>query len=259
MRALAMLPAVALLGTGCLTSGLYRTAHVVPEGEGDFAIGMSIVRATVDEPQSAGDATFTYPNVVPELSYHYGVAEDVEFGGRIALGVGMIELDTKYRFARSGSTHVAVQPAVGYRSLGFIEGFHGTLPLIVTQDLKPGVAFNASVFGTYTHFSATGDFDAEDLDFRGDTLNVGGAVGIEFTTPSGFHFMPALELQRSLSREGAARDLPHITAVIFGVTAGWGADERARKADRQLDRIEQKLDRAAPPPVEPAEPPPPPR
>lgn len=257
MRALAMLPAVALLGTGCLTSGLYRTAHVVPEGEGDFAIGMSVVRATVDEPQAAGgDTTFTYPNLVPELSYHYGVAQDVEFGGRIALGVGMVELDTKWRFARSGPTHLAVQPAVGYRSLGFVEGFHGTLPLIVTQDLKPGVAFNASVFGTYTHFSSTEDFDAEDLDFTGNTLNVGGAIGIELTTPSGFHFMPAIEVQRSVHREGDALDLPDITAVIFGVTAGWGADERARKADRQLDRIEQKLDRPPPPPA-PAEAPPP--
>jgi hypothetical protein len=247
MRALAALVSAALLTTGCLTSGMYRTAHVLPPGEGDFALNFSVVRASVDEPEgtAAGSETFTYPNVVPELSYHYGMAQDVEVGGRIAPGAGMIELDTKYRFLGGPSLHLAVQPALGYRTLGFVEGFHGALPIILTHDVKPGLALNASVFGSYTHFSTTEDFEEDDLDFRGDNVMVGGAVGVEFETPSGFHFMPAVELQRSVYRGGDARDAPHITALILGVTMGWGADERARKVDQQLDRIERKLDRAA--------------
>jgi len=259
MRARALLSAAALLGTGCLTSGMYRTAHVLPEGEGDLSMNVNVVRATVDEPRAAGagSATFTYPNLVPEISYHYGVAPDAEVGGRIALGVGMFEVDAKYRFFHGDAVHLAIQPAAGYRSMLWIEGFHATLPLILTQDLKPGISLNVSAFGTYTHFTATEDFGEDDLDFRGDTLNAGGALGFEFRTPSGFHFMPALEVQRSVHRSGDIADAPEITAVILGVTLGWGADERARKVDRQLDRIERKVDRLdRAPDAQPAAPPP---
>jgi hypothetical protein len=259
MRALALLSAAALLGTGCLTSGMYRTAHVLPEGEGDFSLNVNVVRATVDEPDGGGSATVTYPNLVPELSYHYGVSPNAEVGGRIALGVGMFEVDAKYRFFRGAATHLAVQPAAGYRSIGFVEGFHGTLPVILTRDLKPGVALNLSAFGTYTSFSATEDFDEDDLDLAGDMLNVGGAVGVEFRTPAGFHFMPAVELQRSVYRSGDFADAPELTAVILGVTVGWGADERQRAMGQQLDRIEEKLDRLdRAPDARPAAPPPPP-
>lgn len=253
MRTITLL-AAALLSTGCLTTGMYRTADVLPPDEGDFALGFSVVRATVDEPEdpmdptAGGSETFTYPNLVPEISYHYGMAEDVEIGGRIALGAGMIELDTKYRFLHTPGLHVAVQPAIGYRSLGFIEGFHASLPVILTREVRPRMSLNASVFGTYSNFSATDDFDSEDLDFAGDTVMVGGGVGVQFRTRGSFHFMPALEVQRSVYRGGDVSDAPDITAVIFGVAIGWGANERARKVDQQLDRIEQKLDRQTPPP-----------
>lgn len=248
MRAFAALLPAALLSTGCLTTGMYRTARVLPEGEGDFTLGFNVVRASVDAPAgtSDGSETFTYPNVVPEISYHLGMAQDVEVGGRLALGAGMIELDTKYRFLHAPTTHLAVQPAVGYRALGFVEGFHASLPLIVTRDLAPRIALNAAVFGNYTSFSTTEDFTADDLDVRGDTVFVGGAVGLQFRSRGSFHFMPAVEVQRSVYRGGDARDAPHLTAVIFGVALGWGADERARKMDEQLDRIERKLDGPAP-------------
>lgn len=256
MRALTLLSAAALLGTGCLTSGMYRTAHVLPEGEGDFSLNVSVVRATVDEPGGPGSATVTYPNLVPEISYHYGVARDAEVGGRIALGAGMFELDAKYRFFRGEATHLAVQPAAGYRSLGWIEGFHGTLPVILTQDLKPGISLNVSAFGTYTSYSVTDDFESDDLDLAGDMLAVGGALGFQFETRSGFHFMPAVEVQRSVHRSGDVQDLPDVTALILGVTFGWGADERARKMDQQLDRIEGKVDRLdRAPDAQPAPPP----
>lgn len=253
MRAFVTATAAALLCTGCLTTGMYRTAHVLPPDEGDFTMNFSVVRATIEEDDAAdgvvgdgGSETFTYPNVVPEISYHYGMAEDVELGGRFALSAGMIELDTKVRFVRTPALHVAIQPAVGYRSLGFVEGFHASLPLIFTRDVRRGMSVNGSVFGTYSHFSATDDFGDDDLDLAGDMVSVGGALGLQFRTPRGFHFMPGIELQRSVYRGGDVRDAPEVTAVIFGVSLGWGADERARKVDEQLDRIEKKLDRPAP-------------
>jgi hypothetical protein len=210
MRAPTLLLPATLLLTGCLTTGMYRTAHVLPQGEGDFAINFSVVRATLDDPRESapGTTTFTYPNVLPELSYHYGISENVEVGGRFALGAGMIELDTKYRLLRSRPLHLAVQPAVGYRSLGFIEGFHGALPIILTHDLTPSISLNTSLFGSYTRFATTDSVDTDDLDLSGDSVNLGGGVGIQFRTPAGFHFMPALEIQRSVHRGGDARDAP---------------------------------------------------
>jgi hypothetical protein len=249
MCRLVFLLAAALLSTGCLTTGMYRTAHVLPQDEGDFTMSFNVVRATVEEPAGepgVGSETFTYPNVVPEISYHYGMAENVEVGGRLALGAGMIEVDTKWRFLHTPGLHLAVQPAVGYRGLGFFEGFHGSLPLILTRDLRPRMSLNASVFGSYTHFTATDSFDDGDIDLVGDTVFVGGALGVQFRSRGSFHFMPAIEVQRSVYRGGDLLDAPDVTAVIFGVSVGWGADERARKMDEQLDRIERKLDRPAP-------------
>jgi len=37
---------------GCLSSGIYRTAHILPKGEGDFAMTFSVTRA------STGDITY---------------------------------------------------------------------------------------------------------------------------------------------------------------------------------------------------------
>jgi hypothetical protein len=250
MRRFVVLLPAAFAMSGCLTIGMYRTAHVLPEGEGDFGLNFSVVRASVEEPSGSnlGTTTVTYPNVIPEISYHYGVSENAEVGGRIALGSGMIELDTKYRLLQSDGLDLAVQPAVGYRSLGFIEGFQGSLPVILTHDLNPRVSLNASVFGAYTHYKLTDDFSSSDLDVAGNTVSVGGALGVQFRTRGSFYFMPGVEVQRSVHRSGDfIGEIPQVTYVIFGIMMGWGADQRIRKMDQQMDRIEDKLDRATSP------------
>ena len=59
----------------------------------------------------------TVPGLIPELTYHIGVTEDVEFGGRVALGFGYGELDLKYRFHDSDGLHLAVAPALGQAAI----------------------------------------------------------------------------------------------------------------------------------------------
>ena len=250
MRRYLVLLAAAFTMSGCLTMGVYRTAHVMPEGEGDFGLNFSVVRATIDEPSgtSIGKTSFTYPNLIPEIAYHYGMSENTEVGGRIALGAGMIELDVKYRLLHSDALDLAVIPAAGYQALFFIEGFHGSLPVVLTYDLKPRVSLNVSAFGNYTHYSFTESSTSDNLDLSGDTINAGGAIGVEFRSRGGFHFMPGIEVQRSVHRSGDfIGEIPNITSVIFGVMMGWGPNERLRKMDRQMDRIEQKLDRTLAP------------
>jgi len=119
---------IVFVNLGCLSSGIYRTAHVLPKGEGDFAMTFSVMRASTgdityeDETgQTVTDEgkTVTIPNLFPEFSYHLGVASDLEIGGRVALSSAMLELGMKYRFVvgPGDDLHLAVQPAVGYRAL----------------------------------------------------------------------------------------------------------------------------------------------
>jgi hypothetical protein len=253
MKGLLGMCALATLAQGCLTTGMYRTAHVLPQGEGDFALTFSVVRASVDDYEVADETvqglTYTYPNIIPELSYHIGIADDLEVGGRTALGAGMIEIDTKYRFVGSNasSLHLAVQPAVGYRTAFLLEGYHASLPLLLTYDLTPNIAVNTSVFGSYTHFEVPEAFDSEDgINFAGETAMGGAAIAFQFSTSSGFHIMPGVEVQRSFWRGGDLADLPSITSVVFGVTLGWGADKQMKKLekiDEKLDKMDEKLDK----------------
>ncbi len=235
---------VAMLSQACLTTGMYRTAHVLPEGEGDLALTVSVVRARTDDITNLpGDQSLTYnfPNIIPEVSYHFGVGNDFEIGGRVALGAGMIEADAKYRFFGSDatSTHLALQPALGYRSLGLIEGYHASLPLLFTVDLNHNIAVNTSVFGTFVHYGLPDEFDAENnINFAGESAAGGAGVALELSTASGFHFMPGLEVQRILWRGGDFADAPSITSIIFAVTFGWGPDEDLKA----LNRVEQKVD-----------------
>jgi hypothetical protein len=263
--------------SACMTAGMYRTAHVLPQNTGDLSLHMNVTRLTtkletIEQNQNGEfvttkkDFTVNYPNIIPEVSYHYGIADDFEVGGRVALGSAMIEIDGKYRFVGgpNETLHLAVQPALGYRSFGIIEGAHLSVPLIATYDFNDNISLNGSGFATYTHYRTPTDFDSSDnANFGGDTIVAGGALGVQFETMSGFHIMPAMEVQRSAYRGGDAKDLPKWTAIIFGVTLGWGGDKEMRKLnkmDDKLDRIDDKLDKlngaptpAAPPPSAPAD------
>ena len=43
-----------------------------------------------------------WPSFIPELSYHVGLGDDMEVGGRAVLTAGLLELDAKYRFLHTG-------------------------------------------------------------------------------------------------------------------------------------------------------------
>jgi len=88
------------------------------------------------------------PNLIPELNYHIGISEGLEFGGRVGLTSGLIEFDVKYRFlgGEGEKLHLAVQPAVGYRALFIVEGLHATLPVIATYDVAPTLSVNVAPY-----------------------------------------------------------------------------------------------------------------
>jgi hypothetical protein len=241
-----------LLGlSGCFTTAMYRTAHILPEGEGDFAMNFSVARVRTDAYREGGvefDAdTFMYPNVIPELSYHFGLAEDFEFGGRVALGAGLSEIDGKLRVL-GGDTdrlNVAVQPALAYQGWGLAEGYRVAMPLILTYNISDRLFLNTAAFASYTSYNASESLDNDEVNLGGDYVIAGGALGIQFETKSGFYAMPGVEVQRMVVRTGDFEDVPKLTAVLFGVTLGWGADKtyaKLEEVERKVDKIDGKLD-----------------
>jgi len=130
--------------------------------------------------------------------------------------------------AANSTVHVALAPALGYRVLGLVNGPVMTLPLIVTYDLNPGMSISGGPVVSYASYRVPESLDfGQDVDISGDTLYAGGGLGIEFRPAWGIHLMPAVEVQRSVSRRGSIENLPVIDMLFFGVTLGWGSRGRA--------------------------------
>ncbi len=208
----------------------------MPEGGNDLSFSFNLTRVSLRDVEVEGNVIplqdFNLPNPIPDVLYDHGVTDDVELGGRLSLGSGMMELHSKLRFVEAANStfHMAVAPAIGYRVLALVNGPVFTLPVIVTYDLSPGMSISGGPVASYASYSVPDSLDVGDLDLSGDTLYAGGGLGIEFRSALGIHVMPAVEAQRSLSRRGDVEDLPIIDMLFFGVTIGWGSrrdgDER---------------------------------
>jgi len=257
---MAAIMAICALGgvlAGCPSAGIYRTARTLEEGNSDFGMAFSATRiaageTTTTDPitgeKTTEDATsVVIPNLIPELNYHIGLTDDFEFGGRIAVGSLLMELDGKYRLMRSedGRFHLAVQPAVGYRTAVVIEGINATLPVIVTYELARRTDLNVYGYGSYVSWTSTDD--DMDVDLTADGLMLGGGMGLQFTGRT-FYIMPMVDVSRLAwdSSGGDGDASSDLTLVTFGVAFGWyGGRElkKLEKMDEKLDRIENKLDK----------------
>jgi hypothetical protein len=212
----------------CQTPAILRTARTLPEGAIDISASVNVTNLSTDEVTVDGvvvtrDSDFTYPNLVPELLLNYGVSDDFEVGGKLSLGSGMFEANLKYRFvhAADGALHVAAAPSLAYRTLGLVSGPVATLPVLLTYDVSKGVSLSGGPLVSYAAYDVPDSLESDDADIGGNTLYAGGAVGVEFRIKNGFHIMPSLELQRSLSRSGEVDDLPSINLLFFSVTGGF--------------------------------------
>lgn len=238
---------------GCLASGVYRTARTLDPGEGDLGLTFSATRFSGND-QTVTDSTgkqttvsgpnFVLPNVIPEVSYHIGVADDLELGGRVALGSLLLEMDAKYRFLRTDLVHLALAPALGYRALGFIEGPSLTLPLIATFDVNEHFSVNAAPYVSYTNLTST---DSELKDVSGKFLSAGGSIGVEVRGKTA-HIMPSIDFSQTVMdlADASGTTATSQRFVIFSLTFGWVSGrelKKLEKMDEKLDRIEDKLDR----------------
>lgn len=218
--------AIAGLITACQSPAITSTARTLPRGGADVSLSLNLTRVSTSSFEVDGvrvpSAGYTYPSFVPELAIAFGVVDDVELRARLAASSGLIEGSLKYRFLHVNALHVALAPALGYRTLGIVHGPVATLPLLLTYDLEPWLSLSGGPLVLAASYRVPDDLDgSDDADLRGDTLYVGGALGVELRTGP-FHAMPSVELQRSLARSGDAARLPAINAVFFTLSVGVG-------------------------------------
>ncbi|MBU1219054.1 hypothetical protein KKF34_00510 [Myxococcota bacterium] len=256
MKRTLILPVIIALATltGCPSAGIYRSAKTLEKGESDFGMSFSYVniktKYTGDDPDLQGAESYgiSLPNLIPELNYHIGVGNNMEVGGRIALGSLMMELDFKYRFYTDGKLHMAVQPAVGYRTAVIVKGTHFTMPLLMTYELSDMVSLNAFVYSSYIKWEPTDgtpDPDSDDNAWFVEGVTLGGGFGVKITGEN-FYIMPAIDFSRLVVSTNGDRSDWVTDFVIFGVSFGWiGGKEmkKLKEMDHKLDRIENKIDR----------------
>jgi hypothetical protein len=210
-----------------------RTARTLPEGGHDLSFSVNVSRVSLGPVEVEGQRIplqdFNLPNPVPDVLYDYGVTDDVQLGGRLSLGSGLIEAHALLRFVETarGTLHMAVAPAVGYRALGLVNGPVLTLPLIMTLDLNHGMSITGGPVVSYASYSVPGTIDLGDLDIGGQTVYAGGGIGLELRPALGIHLMPAVEVQRSVMRRGDIANLPVVDMLFFGITLGWGSRHAA--------------------------------
>src|SRR5215831_9324237 len=108
----------------CQSPAILRTARTLPAGANDFSLSFNLAHisarpAGVPAVARVAVGQFNYPDLVPELLYSHGITNDVELGGRVGLGSGSFELNSKLRFLRVAADrfHAALAPALGYHFL----------------------------------------------------------------------------------------------------------------------------------------------
>jgi len=270
----ALLAALAAAASGCLMAGNYHSAKTLEKGTSQVGLTFSVTNYEFtrqlrdNEGQPTGQTeveSVSLPNVIPELSYHIGMSDNVEVGGRVAVGSLGLEGDVKFRFLQADKLHLAIAPAIGYQAFLVVQGGSLKLPGILTYELADNFDVTAAVFGSTTKYSSVDDDSSGDFGvFNGTLAATGVAFGVDLHTET-FNIRPAVEFTRYVADFDDGDDFDAFNTVNVLVHIAWTGG----KEKKQLNRIEDKLDQltAPPPPYAPApgppagpvEPPPPPQ
>jgi hypothetical protein len=228
-----------------MMAGNYHSAKTLNKGESQFGLTFSGTQYQKTVTDSSGNKSLeavVLPNIIPEITYHIGMAENLEVGGRVSIGALGMEGDVKYRFLRSDKLHLAIAPAIGGQAFVVIEGAYVRLPLIMTYELADNVDFTAAVFGSSAKYTpSSSDFGV----FSGTFVSSGAAVGFDLHGET-FSIRPAVEFTRYLynfsDSSGSTSDGFNTVNVL--VHLAWTGG----KEKQQLNRIEEKIDRLSQPP-----------
>ena len=225
------------LGLGCAMTGSYQSARVLEKGTSSIGLSFGVNRV------STGDSQVIIPTIIPEVSYHAGLEENLEVGGRIAPSSLGLEGDVKYRFLHRHGWHAALAPSLSYQGLFFMSGVTAGVPVIATRDFSDVFGFNLAAFGTYTNLSS-GDKDISDVlkKIGGDVGTWGFCLGPEIHSGN-FFMRPLVEFDRSYPLSGGEDKWSPFNRLSVVAQFGWVLESEKQ----QLDRIEKKLDEARPP------------
>jgi hypothetical protein len=237
MRALWIAPVAAGLLAGCLPVSSYHSARTLGEGESDFGVTFSSTSyrsADAEDPQTA----VVIPGLIPELTYHIGVTDDVQVGGRVAPGFLYGELDLVYRFVHTPQLHVAVAPALGHvAAIGTLTSVR--LPLLAAYELNDRFSVLGSVSGSSWVVSSVPDVgDVAPAFGAGERFftMVGGSIGFEISGEVAY-VRPSFEMNTMTFRPDGADRRVKTGALVLHIGRVGGREKK------QLDRIEDKIDR----------------
>lgn len=256
--------------------GNTSTARTLEKGTGEVGLTFGSTTyqfetTTVDDPDTVeneggkkANLNVNYPVILPEIPFGVAITDNVQFGGRFAPQSLGFELNTKVRFLHADRLHMAVMPSVNYQSWLLVQGTGARLPLLVTYDVTDIFAFTTSVHGAYTDWSFSDeDFEPDDEDdantliWNGGLASFGMGVGLDIHTDS-FFVRPAFEFNRYQSNlnKDFEETFEPFNSYAFMLNIGFVIG----KTKKQLDRMEQKIDRLSPAPLPttPTPPPPPP-
>jgi hypothetical protein len=224
--------------TGCLLAGNYHSAKTLEKGESSFGLTFSATTYEFTDRDTGDVDRVQIPSLIPEITYHVGISDNLEVGGRVGLAQLALEADLKYRFFRSDKLHLAVAPSIGGQSFIVISGTMLRLPGIATYEISDNVAITGAVFGSTTRFDTLGpDSDSDWFGaFSGSLVASGSAIGLEFSGET-FSIRPGVEFTRYLASFNDEQFEPFTTVnVMVHLSFIFGREKK------QLDRIENKID-----------------
>jgi hypothetical protein len=219
---------------GCAMTGAYQNARILEKGTSNLGLGFALHRISIDS------TSVVLPAILPEISYHLGVSRNWEVGGRVALGSLGIGADCKYRFLHGDRLDLAVAPSLTYQGVFFMSGLTAGVPFLGTLDFSERHSLNFALFGSYSHVSST-DQDMEDAlkEVGGEVGTWGIALGPEIRGES-FFMRPWVEFARSYPLTESENRWPPYNRLSVTAQIGWIMGQK----NRQLNQIEQKLDKA---------------
>ena len=232
-------------------AGNYHTAKTLEKGTSQFGLTFSATTYTFKDTTTDAsgatvktDVSVAIPNILPEITYHVGVSDNVEAGGRIAIGSLGGEFDVKWRLLHQDKLHLAIAPAIAYQAFILVEGGALKLPAILTYELADNFDLTVAAFATETHFKTVSDSASFDA-FNGTLTSTGAALGFDLHGET-MSIRPAVELSRYVFATGN-KDFEPFNTVSFMVHLAWtGGREK-----KQLDRLERKIDNLQPQPYPP--------
>jgi hypothetical protein len=213
---------------GCQSPALSRSARSLPAGASDWSLSFNLTHVSTNVPgvpssvERIASHAFDYPNPVPEISYRHGVNDRFELGGRVSPGSGLLELQTKFQYLQlQDRFFAALGPSFGYRVLGIVNGPVLTLPALFSYEVSSRWGLSGGLVASYAGYTIPRGLGLDEADLSGDTLYLGAGLGVELRAGR-FHVMPALEVQRSVSRTGVPPETPDIGLLFLSLTFGIG-------------------------------------